>query len=167
MDQPPDATETALLTYLATVDGATAATVAAERDLELPVALSRLGDLERRGFVEATPGGTYELTDEGRDALAGAEAADDDRPSWAARRPSWMQTVDVAIVDALDGGETPMEIGDLADAVEYPERRVRDRLEELAAQGLVQPVDERSVRLRDLGRAFVAGDLDASFLESA
>lgn len=168
MAEPPDERDTVVLTYLATVDGGAApSTVARERGMELAAVISRLEKLSGRGYVTASPGGTYQLTEEGR-AVLGADPDEGDAslPAWARRRPDWMQTTDVEILEALATADAETPIEELAGSVSVPAERVRTRCEELAAQGLVQPVDGDAVRLRDLGYAYVDGELEPAFLES-
>jgi len=81
------------------------------------------------------------------------------------RLASWMEAVDVDVLEFLDGREDPAEPATIADDLEYVEAYVKRRLDELAAQGLVQPVTGGGYVLRPLGEEYLAGELEPHFLD--
>lgn len=82
------------------------------------------------------------------------------------RRPSWMHVADPRILVAMKFGEGPTSLGALHRSQPYPLVYLRQRCERLAAEGLVQPVVEHQYRLRELGRAFLDGEVAVDDLEA-
>ena len=81
------------------------------------------------------------------------------------RRPSWMHVADPRILLAVRtrSGAT---LRWLHRSQPYPLVYLRQRCERLAAEGLLQPVPENEYRLRDLGQAFLDGEIAVDDLES-
>jgi len=72
---------------------------------------------------------------------------------------NWMDPVDVEILERLADADDPVTADDVADALGAGHTRVEDRCEELAAQGLIQPVTHDGYVLRPLGEDYLDGDV--------
>jgi hypothetical protein len=82
------------------------------------------------------------------------------------RRPDWMHVADPRILTALAGSEEPPTVRALRRTQPYPGLYLHQRCERLATEGLVQPLPERRYELRELGRAFLRGEVPIGDLES-
>jgi hypothetical protein len=78
---------------------------------------------------------------------------------------SWMQIADVQFLALLADAEEALPVAVVADQTFFPVDYVRRRCGLLAAEGLVQPVGGDVYELRDLGAAFLDGDVDSDRLE--
>ena len=81
------------------------------------------------------------------------------------RMASWMRIADVQFLALLDRVEEALPVAVVADQTFFPVDYVRRRCGLLAEEGLVQPVGEDVYELRDLGAAFLAGEVDPERLE--
>lgn len=82
-------------------------------------------------------------------------------------RPSWMHVADPRILLAIKFREQPTTLETLHRNEPYPLVYLRQRCERLAAEGLVQPEGVgHAYRLRELGQAFLAGEVPVDELES-
>ncbi|MFB6119896.1 MAG: MarR family transcriptional regulator [Halobacteriaceae archaeon] len=79
---------------------------------------------------------------------------------------NWMVPADVEILEFLDGESDPATVGTMADALDYSEAHLTERCEELAAQGLVQPVTHDGYVLRPLGEEYLDGDVAPELLNA-
>ena len=72
---------------------------------------------------------------------------------------NWMDPVDIEILEFLTGSEDPVTLDSMADALDAGRARIEARCEELAAQGLLQPVTHDGYVLRPLGEDYLDGDV--------
>lgn len=87
------------------------------------------------------------------------------------RHAEWMAQADDRILEYLrrEGPRRPNEIrfglASIGDDVRHPQRYVDERLDALAADGLVAQLDDRwACGFTDAGAAYLRGDVDASSL---
>jgi hypothetical protein len=82
------------------------------------------------------------------------------------RKPDWMHVADPRILVALAASDEPPTVRGLHRTQPYPRLYIHQRCERMASEGLVQPLPERKYELRELGRAFLKGEVPISDLES-
>lgn len=75
------------------------------------------------------------------------------------RLAPWMVIADVEFLALLAETAEPLPVAVVADHTAYPVDYVRRRCRVLAEEGLVQPVGADVYELRDLGAAFLSGDV--------
>jgi hypothetical protein len=82
------------------------------------------------------------------------------------RRPSWMHVADPRILLAVRHRDDPVGVRDLRREQPYPYLYLLQRCERLVAEGLLQPLPDDRYELRELGRAFLNGEVPVAELES-
>lgn len=82
------------------------------------------------------------------------------------RLAGWMCIADIQFLDALAGAEDALPVAVVAERTAFPLDYVERRCRLLATEGLVQPVGGDGYELRELGAAFLAGEVDPSRLEA-
>lgn len=81
------------------------------------------------------------------------------------RLAPWMVIADVQFLALLANTEEPLPAAVVAEQTSFPVDYVQRRCRLLAEEGLVQPVGADIYELRDLGAAFLDGDVDPDRLE--
>ena len=80
-------------------------------------------------------------------------------------RVDWMNQTDDRILELLDESDLILTPAVMARNLDYTRNWVSRRVGKLESAGLVEPIDSGYYRISDLGRAYLAGDLDADELE--
>ncbi|TKX50075.1 winged helix-turn-helix transcriptional regulator [Halorubrum sp. ASP121] len=80
-------------------------------------------------------------------------------------RVDWMNQTDDRVLELLAESDLILTPAVIAKNLEYTRNWVSRRIGKLEDSGLVEPVDSGYYRITDLGRAYLAGDLDAGDLE--
>ncbi|RLM68401.1 MULTISPECIES: winged helix-turn-helix transcriptional regulator [Halorubrum] len=80
-------------------------------------------------------------------------------------RVDWMNQTDDRVLELLDESGLILTPAVIAKNLEYTRNWVSRRIGKLENSGLVEPVDSGYYRITDRGRAYLAGELDASDLE--
>ena len=79
-------------------------------------------------------------------------------------RVSWMNQTDDRILEALDESDMLLTPAVLAKNLDYTRTWISNRLQKLLDVGLVENPDKSYYRITELGRAYLAGELDADEL---
>lgn len=83
------------------------------------------------------------------------------------RLADWMCIADVQFLALLGETGEPLPADVVAEETQFPIEYTERRCRLLAAEGLVQPVGGGAYELRDLGAAFLDGEIDPNRLERA
>jgi len=83
------------------------------------------------------------------------------------RLADWMCIADVQFLAFLAETGDPLSVAAIAEGTQFPLEYTERRCRRLAAEGLVQPVGGDGYELRDLGAAFLDGEIDPTRLERA
>ncbi|MFB6219242.1 MAG: MarR family transcriptional regulator [Halobacteriaceae archaeon] len=80
------------------------------------------------------------------------------------RLADWMEIADVQFLARFADAEEALPVAVIAEQTHYPVEYAERRCRLLAEEGLVQPVGAGVYELRELGAAFLDGDIDADRL---
>lgn len=81
------------------------------------------------------------------------------------RLADWMKMADVQFLALLAESEDPLPVAVVAEQTHFPLEYAERRCRLLAEEGLVQPVGGGVYELRDLGAAFLEGEVDPDHLQ--
>lgn len=80
-------------------------------------------------------------------------------------RVSWMNQTDDYILELLEESDLILSPSIIAVNLDYTRNWISKRLAKLEEANLVEKLDEGQYQISERGRAYLAGDLDASELE--
>ena len=83
-------------------------------------------------------------------------------------RVSWMTNADDTILEFFEDHSIALPPSAVAYNIDFSDTHVRNRMRTLADEGLLEKVDEKKgyYEITERGRKYLAGELDASQLES-